>query len=291
MHSRASDEIGALPAKRGLGMVIDAHVHLSEHRDDTLTDFARKNGLRYTLEELLDTMRRAGIERGLLLSPPLQGGLPLSNNEVFALCNKSAGMLEPVVTAEPSRKHVGEALRLAREHEKEVKAFKIRLGYVKGTAENPVFGKVYDYAESKGLPVLFHTGDTAAKNGDLARAHPLALDKLANKREKLSIVLCHFGNPWFEEAAELIYKHENVYADTSRLITGGRAYAEKYEGWLVKKISEAIYFVGDAEKILFGTDYPVTKHSDALDLVRRLEVDESDKEKILWQNAKRLFNL
>src|SRR5438034_7477023 len=248
------------------------------------------NGLRYTLDELLDTMKRCGIARGLLLSPPLQGNVALPNDKVIALCARGGGMLAPVVTVEPTGKDVKAAVNLAKENKKEVKAFKIRMGYVNASAESPVFNGLYDYAESEGLPVLFHTGDTAFSTGDLTRSHPLTLDGLANKREELTIILCHFGNPWFEDVAELIYKHPNIYADISGLTTGG-AYAEKYAGWLARKISEAIYYAGGAEKVLFGTDYPVTKHSETLALVKRLEIDERDKEKILSRNAKRVFHL
>jgi len=270
--------------------IVDAHVHLSERRDDALIRFARTNGLRYSPDELLDTMRRHRIARGLLLSPPLQGGIPLPNEEIIRLCRKSNGLLAPVITIEPTAREVKAALKLAEENRREVKAFKIRLGYVKASAESPVYDKLYDYAESAKLPVLFHTGDTAFSNGDLARSHPLTLDLLANKREELTIVLCHFGNPWFMDVAELIYKHPNVYTDISGLTTGG-AYAEKYAGWLARKISEAIYYAGGAEKVLFGTDYPVTTHSETLALVRRLDIDERDKEKILSRNAKRVFRL
>jgi predicted TIM-barrel fold metal-dependent hydrolase len=270
--------------------IIDAHIHLSERRDDALNRFARKNGLRYTLDELLSTMRRYKIVRGLLLSPPLQRGVPLPNDEVIRLCRRSGGRLEPVITVEPTPKEVKAALKLAEENRRVVKAFKVRLGYVKASATSPVFDRLYDYAESEGLPVLFHTGDTAFSTGDLARSHPLTLDGLANKREELTIILCHFGNPWFEDVAELIYKHPNVYADISGLTTGG-AYAEKYAEWLAKKISEAVYFAAGAEKIIFGTDYPVTKHSETLDLVKKLEVDVGDKEKILHLNAERVFSL
>ncbi len=42
---------------------------------------------------------------------------------------------------------------------------------------------------------------------------------------------------------------------------------------------------------MFGTDYPITKHSDALELIRKLDVEEQDKEKILGQNAARVFGL
>src|SRR5438477_313640 len=135
-------------------------------------------------------------------------------------------MLATVVTVEPTAKDVKAAVKLAKENTKEVKAFKVRLGYVKASAESPVFSGLYDYSESEGLPVLFHTGDTAFSTGDLSRSHPLTLDGLANKREELTMILCHFGNPWFEDVAELIYKHPNVYTDISGLITGSKAYEE-----------------------------------------------------------------
>jgi len=249
------------------------------------------HGLKYTLDGLLRTMDKYNVERGLLLSPPLQGGSPLPNEEIIKLCGKSGGRLAPVVTVEPTAKEVKAAIRLAEENRKEVKAFKIRLGYVKAFADSPAFNKLYDFAESEGLPVLFHTGDTASDTGDLVRSHPLTLDGLANAREELRVVLCHFGNPWFEDVAELIYKHPNVYTDISGLTTGGGAYAEKFTDWLVKKIEAAIYFAGGAEKIFFGTDYPITTYPEALALVEKLEVHNADKEMMLWRNAKRVFGL
>jgi predicted TIM-barrel fold metal-dependent hydrolase len=200
-------------------------------------------------------------------------------------------VLSPVVTVEPTKKDVSSAIKLAEQNRREVKALKVRLGYHRGSASDPVFDQAYDYAEAEGLPVLFHTGDTALSTGDLALSHPLTLDRLANEREELTVVICHFGNPWFEDVAELIYKHPNVYTDMSGLTTGGGRYALKFADWLARKISDAIYFAGGAEKVIFGTDYPVTTYSDALALVRRLDVDEADKERILWRNASKVFRL
>ena len=273
-----------------LPRVIDAHVHLSENRADALVPFAQKNGLSYSREELLYTMRKHDVGQGLLLSPPLNPKSCLPNEAIIKLCKRSDGLLSPVITVEPTAREVKAAVRLAEENKGEVKAFKVRLGYVKAHADSPVFDPLYDYAESKSLPVLFHTGDTAFSTGDLSLSHPLTLDMLANRREELPIVLCHFGNPWFDDVAELIYKHPNVYADTSGLITPSD-YPEKYSDWVAKRISEAVYFAGNADKILFGTDYPVSRHSDSLDLIRRLDVDERDKEKIFSGNARRVFHL
>jgi uncharacterized protein len=271
--------------------VIDAHIHLSESRDDALRSYAEGHGLRYDLDELLRQMREHHVVRGLLLSPPLNDGSPLPNQKVIRFCRRSRGILSPVITVEPTKKEVATAVRLAEENRKEVKGFKIRLGYVKSSAQNPQFNRIYDYAESEGLPVLFHTGDTASSTGDLLSSHPLTLDRLANEREGLVIVLCHFGNPWFEDVAELIYKHPNVYADISGLTTGGGGYASRFSEWLAKKISDAIYFAGGAEKVIFGTDYPVTTYSDALELVKLMEIDDADKEMILLRNAKKVFKL
>ena len=271
--------------------IIDAHVHLSERRDDALVRFAEMNNLRYTLEGLLKSMRENNVRHGLLLSPPLKSGTALPNEKVVELCKRSGGLLSPVVTVEPSAEEVKAAIGLAESNRKEVKAFKVRLGYVKAPALSPLFDGLYDYAESEDLPVMFHTGDTVTSTGDLTMSHPLTLDALANRREELTIILCHFGNPWFEDAAELIYKHPKVYADISGLTTGGGAYPDKFAGWLAKKISEAIYFAGGPEKAIFGTDYPITAYSDALDLVKRLEVDEGDREMILWRNAEKVFGL
>ena len=271
--------------------VIDAHVHLSERRDDALLPYARKSGLRYTLGELVGLMRRNHVEQGLLLSPPLRDWAPLPNQEVISLCEQSNGLLSPVVTVEPSKEEVAAAVRLAEKNRKRVKGFKVRLGYHRAFAFDPVYGDLYDFAEAEGLPVLFHTGDTASTNGDLGRSHPLTLDRLANEREEMFIVICHFGNPWFEDVAELIYKHPKVYTDMSGLTTGGGGYAREFGEWLAGKVSGAVYYAGGAEKIIFGTDYPVTKHSDALALVKMLDVSQADKERILWRNAKELFRL
>ena len=271
--------------------IIDAHIHLSEQSDDALVRFAEMNSLRYTLEGLLGSMKENDVRHGLLISPPLKSGVALPNEKIIDLCRKSGGLLSPVVTVEPLAAEVEAAIGLAESNRKEVRAFKVRLGYVKASATSPVFERLYDYAQSEGLPVMFHTGDTVTSTGDLASSHPLNLDALANRREELNVILCHFGNPWFEDVAELIYKHPKVYADISGLTTGGGAYPDKFATWLAKKISEAIYFAGGPEKIIFGTDFPITAYKDALDIVERLDVDEGDREMILWRNAETVFGL
>lgn len=103
--------------------------------------------------------------------------------------------------------------------------------------------------------------------------------------------MCHFGNPWILDTSELLYKHRNVFADISGLVAGGGGYSKEYVSMLAQRVSEAVYFAGGAEKVIFGTDYPVETHENGLGLVSRLKVTQADKERILWRNASRLYSV
>lgn len=275
-----------------MGRAIDAHIHCSDkRRDDRLRPYAKLNGLKYDLQELLSQMEENGVDRGLLLSPPVGDGEPLPNTEVLALCGRSRDRLFPVFTVEPRKRAVREALTLSSRNRDVLRGFKVRLGYREVFATDPVFAPLYDHAEENKLPVLFHTGDTATSTGSLVHAHPMTIDALANEREELRIVVCHMGNPWILDTAELLYKHPNVHADISGLVVGGGSYTKEYSRMLSQRLTEAVYYAGGAGKLLFGTDYPVETYGNGLALVGGMSVSQSDKEKILWRNAERLYRL
>ncbi len=275
-----------------MNKIIDSHIHCSDSSgDDLLIPYAEINHLKYNLRELLSLMEENHVVRGLLLSPPIRGNVPLPNEKIIEQCERSEGKLCPILTVEPSRNAVSDAITLAKAYKSEVRGFKIRLGYVECFASDEVFDPLYDFAESENLPVLFHTGDTALSSGSLVHSHPLTLDRLANSRENLKIVACHFGNPWIEDVAELTYKHFNVYADISGLFTGMTKYGARFKQTLAKRISEAIYFADGAQKILFGTDYPVETYSAAIEFAKSLAIDQEDLEKIMYSNARRVFEL
>lgn len=235
-------------------------------------------------------MKGNEVDRGLLLSPPLSGGIPAPNSRIIELCDKSDGALFPILTVEPDKESVLLSLKQAREYKGYVKGFKIRLGYVKVFADDSIFDPIYDFAEDEKLTVMYHTGDMATSTGSLKHSHPLTIDPVANSRPEMKIVICHFGNPWIADVGELIYKHQNVYADISGLVAGdGAKYAERYIDSLAGKLSDAIYFAGGADKVIFGTDYPVETFTAGLSLLKKLRIDQEDVEKIARLNAMRVF--
>src|SRR5579884_1811317 len=124
-----------------MNKIIDSHIHCSDSSgDDLLIPYAEINHLKYNL-------------RGFLLSPPIRGNVPLPNEKIIEQCERSEGKLCPILTVEPSRNAVSDAITLAKAYKSEVRGFKIRLGYVECFASDEVFDPLYDFAESENLPV------------------------------------------------------------------------------------------------------------------------------------------
>ena len=70
------------------------------------------------------------------------------------------------------------------------------------------------------LPVIFHTGDNWSTTAKVKYAHPLRMDEVAVDHPEVRFVLAHFGNPWLIDAAEVVFKNPNVWADLSGLFVG-----------------------------------------------------------------------
>jgi predicted TIM-barrel fold metal-dependent hydrolase len=98
---------------------------------------------------------------------------------------------------------------------------------------------LYDVIRSRGALAIFHTGylsDTLLQPGrllgradfvDITHMRPAAIDRIARAFPDLKVLMAHFGNPWWEEAWNVIHSFKNVYADFS----GGTAYRKPIEMW------------------------------------------------------------
>lgn len=109
-------------------------------------------------------------------------------------------------------KNTEEALRNGK-----IVGFKVLSGYSHFYPQDKVYHKFYELAVKYDVPVMFHTGDLNDPEGlTLAKySHPLHLDEVAVKFRKMKIIIAHLGNPWIRDAAFVINKNPNVYADLS----------------------------------------------------------------------------
>jgi uncharacterized protein len=93
--------------------------------------------------------------------------------------------------------------------------------------DDPSYYQVYRLCETYGMVMLFHTGITSRRNidetpryGSMARMRPVYIDAICRQFPNATIQAAHFGNPWYDEAAECARWNPNLFFD----ITGSTLY-------------------------------------------------------------------
>jgi predicted TIM-barrel fold metal-dependent hydrolase len=174
-------------------------------------------------------------------------------------------------------------------------ALKGYLGYVYHGPDSPGYRPYFELAEKFDIPFIFHTGDNWSTVAKVKYAHPLLIDEVAVEHRNVKIVMAHFGNPWCLDAAEVIYKNENVWADVCAILVGDADYfaritATGYLQRTVERVRHAIEFTERPDRFLYGTDWPLSP----MDVYRRFVqqlFDEADHQAVFHDNAKLLFKL
>lgn len=141
----------------------------------------------------------------------------------------------------------------------------------------PLFAACVDL----GVPFFTQVGHTGPLlPSETGRPIPY-IDQIALDFPELTIVCGHIGYPWTEEMIAVARKHENVYIDTS-------AYTpDRFPPELVRYMSSR----SGRRKVLFGTNYPMIFHPQALDGLDRLGLDQEAISLYLGGNAQRLLGI
>ncbi|MCU0522614.1 MAG: amidohydrolase family protein [Anaerolineae bacterium] len=126
---------------------------------------------------------------------------------------------------------------------------------------DPRCAPVYDYCESRGLPIITHTGTTYNRAAPLGVSRPWLWDEVAIQHPELRIVLAHLGHPFYDECLAVIRKHPHVYSDLSALF---------YRPWQFYNMLIAAQEYGVTRKLLFGTDYPFAGTQESIDGFRSI---------------------
>ncbi len=271
---------------------VDAHLHLSRWwREIRRTGY--RADLDYSVRGLLAEMDRNGLDDGIVIqlheAPSVGEGLA----EVLSIARESQGRLHAVTTVDPTRgkEEVRRAIALW-EKAPVLAGIKLYPGYRAFYPHDRRLDPVYEYAHRRNLPVLIHQGDTLDGAGLVKYARPLEVDEVAGRYRDVRLVLCHLGNPWVNEGAEMIYKNEYVWADTSGLLAHPSApYFRRMVDQATEVVYSAIITVGRPDRFLYGSDWPLEELSVAVKVIDRLDLPRADRAAILGGNARRLFGL
>jgi predicted TIM-barrel fold metal-dependent hydrolase len=102
--------------------------------------------------------------------------------------------------------------------------------------------------------------------------------------------MCQLGNPWFQDAAEVLYKNDSVYADNSRLTLGEFNY--EFERYVAMRLKDMITYMGDpGRQLMYGSDWPLVHMKPYVKLVGELNLNPALLENVAWKTAARLLRI
>ncbi len=135
--------------------------------------------------------------------------------------------------------------------------------------------RIYDECEGK-LPILMHIGD---KRYDMSNPNRLA--PLLEIYADLTVVGAHFGgySVW-NQAEKYLPGHKNLFVDCSSCFFAMRD----------EEIRHYIRLFG-ADRVLFGTDYPMWKVKPEVDRLLSLGLSDDEYEAIFHENAERVYKI
>ncbi len=140
--------------------------------------------------------------------------------------------------------------------------------------DDPRCQRIYELCAENGLPLLMHTGDKRYDNSNPDRLLPML-----RKYRDVTFVGAHFGG-WslWETAWEQLAGEPNLYVDCS----------SSFYMISTDVATELIKAYG-AERVLFGTDFPMWKPNTELDTFWRIPLTDDERRIILSENAKKVF--
>lgn len=140
--------------------------------------------------------------------------------------------------------------------------------------DDPRLFPVYEAVQGK-LPMMIHLGDEQYDH-----SHPARLRRVLEQFPKLQVCAAHFGGHTMYETAKEYLSDTNCIMDiSSTLMFLDRETAENY-----------VNHYG-AERLAFGTDYPVWDPVQEVQRFQSLNLTDEQKEQIAWKTAARFLNL
>ena len=265
-------------------MIIDAHAHIfpnkiAEKAVAGIGNFYSNLTMELdgTAEGLLRSGGSAGVDMFLVQSVATVPAQVTSINDFIAGCvKKYPDKFIGFAAMHPDFGDV--SAELDRAVSLGLKGVKLHPDFQRFNADDEKAMAIYEAAAERKLPVLIHMGDSRT---DFSK--PKRLANVLERFPELDIIAAHFGG-WSEwdSAAEVLGGHVcgHLWTDCSSSL-----YAMSPEH------AKHLIDVYGADRVLFGTDYPMWTAKEELERFGKIPLSEREREMILHENAERLLKL
>lgn len=260
--------------------IIDCHCHVYP---DKIADKAVESirsfydidmGYDGRYSTLVENGTRNGVKHYIIFSVATTPKQVQSINAFIAdTVRRSDGSMTGLGSLHPESDNIADDYR----HIKELglKGVKLHPDFQKISLDDKRCEAVYELCRGE-LPLLLHTGDHRYDFSNPDRLIPVL-----RKYPDLTVIGAHFGG-WsvWDEATEKLSSFPNFYVDCSSSLYSMSA----------EKAKRIIRTYG-ADKVLFGTDFPMWFYEDELERFFNLGLSQDETEKILYKNACKLFGI
>lgn len=262
-------------------MIIDVHAHIYPDKiaKKAAASIAGFYGISITdpnasVERLLQTGDAAGVDRFVVHSAATVPQQVVSINSFFAAAvSAHPDRLTGLGTMHPD--FADPCTELERAMSLGLKGIKLHPDFQRCAITDRRMFPVYDFCQSTGFPILFHTGDRRYHY-----SNPTMIPELLESFPRLRLVCAHFGG-WTEwDEAKKYIPATDVMVDCSSCF-----YAMTDE-----QIMEFFELYGE-DRVMFGSDYPVWSAESELLRLRSLPLSAEALEKIEYKNAARFFGI
>ncbi|WP_321345097.1 amidohydrolase family protein [Breoghania sp.] len=241
-----------------------------------------------TLEQMLERMDRAGIERSMLIAAKVgpeghRASYEVPYSVVADAVQKYPDRFWGLAGVDPTQ-----GMRGVRELEKAVREY----GFIGAHLYPHWFELAPDHARNYpfyakcvelDVPIQLQVGQSMVYDKSYPRrsvGRPITLDAVACDFPELKLIGIHVGIPWTDEMIAMAWKHENVFI-------GSDAHGPRY--W-PQSFVHYINTYGQ-DKVLFGTDFPVLDFEKTMRQIDELGLRPEPKRKFLRDNALRVYKL
>lgn len=155
-----------------------------------------------------------------------------------------------------------------------MKGIKVHPDFQKFAIDDSRLFPMYEAIQGR-LPVLFHMGDPR-----FDFSHPARLRRVLENFPKLEAIAAHFGGHTMQETACQLLKDSSCIFDISSTMM-----------FLPKKDVERYISIYGAERLAFGTDYPLWDPVTEVEHFLNLDITMAEKEQIAHKTAERILNI
>lgn len=238
--------------------VIDLHAHMFNcYECNMLAD---------TAEKQLACMDRSGVQLALFCSHDcLYGGYPYYAGDL-AVAKRYPDRFRMYLCVFSPDCDPGRDLAFAEEN----KAFVAGLKFHGDTYGVPISDKrhepYYEYADSRRLPVLFHTWHGSPHNGETQA------QKVLERYHEFAFLAGHSFRGSFTEGIRLAQEYPNLYLELTAVLS--------QRGML-----EGFVEAGLEDRIVFGVDAPWFSYDFGIGALLSADISDEVRRKILYRNA------